>query len=274
MRENKTCPHQGWQQMPTEELDKILQAELEKEHPNEEVVLPILHELEEREKNLTVEKTPEVLEIMEKLSRHETSSKQSIHKRRWLAGIASVAAAACIVVMALPRTVGAESILDVLFRWTSSVFEFVDPDRSESYPNADSDFVTEHPGLQQLYSKVTQMGVTEPVVPMWLPDGFELTELKMSPAPGGDKVYARIGDGRQLITISYRISTSITARFEKEDSAVEVYDYADISHFILENDDNLSVMWTIDGVECSILTDIEKDNVYKIIKSIYRGSLE
>lgn len=274
MRESKTCPNRGWQQMPTKELDQILQAELEKEHPNEEVVLPILQELEEREKNLTAEKTPEVLDIMEKLSKHKTSSKQSIHKRRWITGVVAVAAVACIVVMALPRKVGAESILDVLFRWTSSVFEFFTPEQDAVNPPVDIVFETDHPGLQQLYSKVTEMGVTEQVVPTWLPDGFELTELKMSPLSGGNKAHARFENGRQLITISCRISTNITARFEKEDSAVEVYDYADISHFILQNDDNLSVMWTIDGVECSILTDIEKDNVYKIIKSIYRGSLE
>ena len=67
MRENKTCPNTGWQQMPTEDLDQILQAELEKEHPNEEVVLPILQELKEREKDYPLENTPETLEILEKL---------------------------------------------------------------------------------------------------------------------------------------------------------------------------------------------------------------
>ena len=274
MRENKTCPHQGWQQMPTKELDQILQVELEKEHPNEEVVLPILQELEEREKNLTAEKTPEVLEIMEKLSKHKTSSKQSIHKRRWISGVAAVAAAACIVVMALPQTVGAESILDVLFRWTSSVFEFFTPEQDAVNPPVDIVFETSHPGLKQLYDKVNELGVTEPVVPTWLPEGFELTELKMSPAPSGSKVHARFENGSQLITFSYRVSTNITARFEKEDSAVELYDYADVSHFILENDEKLSVMWTVDGVECLISTDVSKDDVYTIIKSIYRGSLE
>lgn len=274
MRESKTCPNQGWQQMPTKELDRILQAELEKEHPNEEVVLPILQELEEREKNLTAEKTPEVLDIMEKLSKHKTSSKQSIHKRRWITGVAAVAAVACIVVMALPRKVGAESILDVLFRWTSSVFEFFTPEQDAVNPPVDIVFETDHPGLQQLYDKVNELGVTEPVVPMWLPEGFELTELKMAPAPSGNKIFGKFNDGSNDISITYRLSTDITTKFEKEDSFIEVYDYADVSHFVLENNEKLSVMWTVDGVECSILTDIEKDNAYKIIKSIYKRSLE
>ncbi len=273
MRENKTCPEQGWQQMPTAELDQILQAELEKEHPNEEVVLPILQELEEREKNRPVVNTPEVLEILEKMKEHETSSKQSKYRHRWITGIAAVAAVACIIVMALPRTVGAESLFDVLFRWTSSVFEFIDPD--ESYPNANGDFATDNPGLQQLYDEVTGLGVTEPVVPMWLPEGFELAELKVSSAPGGEKVYSKFIDGSSNgVAITYRISANITTSFEKEDSAVEIYDYADVSHFILENDDNLSATWTVDGVKCTIVTDMQKDDVYKVIKSVYRRSLQ
>ena len=274
MRENNTCPDQQWQQMPTEELDQILQAELEKEHPNEEVVLPILRELEDREKDSPVEKTPEVLAILEKLGKHNTSSKQSIHKRRWLAGIAAAAAVFCIVVMAMPRTVGAESIFDMLFRWTSSVFEFFTPEQDASNPPVEIVFETDNPGLQQLYDKVTGLGVTESVVPMWLPEGFALSDLKDSPMPGGSKVFSKFENGSDAILITYRITEETSARFEKEDSAVEVYDYADVSHFILENDENTSVTWTIDGVECSILTDIDREDIYNIIKSIYRRSLK
>lgn len=272
MRENKTCPNTGWQQMPTEKLDQLLQAELEKEHPNEEVVLPILRELEEREKDIPVETTPEVLEILERLSKHNTSSKQSIHKRKWLAGVAAVAAVACIVVMTLPRTVGAESLLDVLFRWTSSIFEFIDPDKS--YPNADSDFTTDNPGLQQLYDKVTELGVTVPVVPMWLPEGFTLSELKEMPMAGGTRVHGEFENGSNSVLITYRISTDISPKVEKEDTGVEVFETGEVSHFIMDNDNNLSIIWAVDGVECSILTDIAQEDVYNLIKSIYRSSLK
>ena len=274
MRENKTCPYQGWQQMPTEELDQILQAELEKEHPNEEVVLPILHELKEREKDIPVENTPEVLEILEKLSKHNTSSKQSIHKRKWLAGIAAAAAVVCIVVMSVSPTARAESLFDILFRWTSSVFEFFTPEQDASNPPVEIVFETDNPGLQQLYDKVTELGVTELVVPMWLPEGYELSELRIFPMPSGNKVSCKFGNGNDSILITYRISVDITTTFEKDETAVEVFEAGDVSHFILENDEHISVTWAVDGVECSIVADIQKDNVYKMIKSIYRRALE
>ena len=275
MREIKTCPDQEWEKLPTEELDQILQAELEKEQPDEKVVLPMLRILEEREKDYPVEKSPEVLAMLEKLNKRNTSSKQSKNKRRWIGGIAALAAVACIVVMALPRTVGAESLFDVLFRWTKSIFEFADPEQTESYPEEDNSFKTDHPGLQQLYDKVTEHGVTDPVVPMWIPEDLELVNLKVAPMrDGGYKVIAVFKGNERAISFSYRISSDVTMKVEKEDTAVEVYDYADVSHFVLENDGNLSVTWTIDGVEGLMNTNIAKEEIYTIIKSIYRRPLK
>ena len=273
MRENKTCPNTGWQQMSTEELDQILQAELEKEHPNEEVVLPILRELEEREKDIPVEKTPEVLEILEKLSKHNTSSKQSIHKRKWLAGIAAAVAVVCIVIMSVAPTVRAESLFDILFRWTSSVFEFFTPEQDASNPPVEIVFETDNPGLQQLYDKVTELGVTELVVPMWLPEGFELSDLKELPMRGGSKVHVEFKSGSNTVLITYRISTDIAGKIEKKDAGVELFEAGEVDHFIVGNNDNISVTWTVDGVECIMNASISKEDIYSIIKSIYRSEL-
>jgi len=259
--------------MSTEALDQILQTELEKEHPHEEVVLPILRELEEREKDIPVEKTPEILAIASKLRKHKTSSKQSIHKRRWLAGIAAAVAIVCIVAMSVVPTAQAESFLDVLFRWTSSVFEFFTPDQDASNPPVEIVFETDNIGLQHLYDKVTELGVTELVVPMWLPEGFVLSEIKETPAASGTRVLGKFEHGSNTVLITYRISTDITGKLEKEKTGVEVFEAGDVSHFIVENDTGLSVTWTVDGVECILNANIPKEDVYTIIKSIYRSEL-
>lgn len=273
MREIKTCPNQRWKQMPAQELDQILQAELRKEHPDQEVVLPILQELEERERDIPVENTPEVLEIREKLTKHNTSSKQSIHKCRWITGIVAAAAVVCLVIMTISPTAQAESFFDVLFRWTSSIFEFIDPDKNQEYPNVDDAFVANNPGLQELYDKVTALGVTEPVVPMWLPEGFVLSKLEETLVAGGRKVHGKFGNGSNTVLITCRISADISPKVEKEETGVERFEFREIGHFIVENNDNLSVTWTIDGVECVINTDLPKEDLYTIIKSIYRSEL-
>lgn len=273
MRENKTCPNRGWQQMSTEELDQILQAELEKEHPNQEVVLPILHELEDREKDVPVENTPEVLEILEKLNKHNTSSKQSIHKRKWVAGIAAAAAVVCIVIISVTPTARAESLFDMLYRWTSSVFEFFTPEQDASNPPVEIVFETDNPGLQQLHDKVTELGVTEPAVPMWLSEGFVLSELQEMPMADGIKVYSNFKNGGNEISITYRISMDISAKVEMKETGVEVFESGGIDHFIMENDDSLSATWVVEGVECVINANVSKEDIYSIIKSIYRSEL-
>lgn len=269
MREINTCPEQNWQQMPTEELDKILQAELTKEEPDAEVVLPILHELEEREKDFPVDETPEILTKLNRFNKHETSSSQS--RRKWVKAIAAIAAVICIIVMAIPRTVGADSIFSALVRWTSGVFEYIDPDKD--YPDTTQDFSTEHEGLQQLYDKVTELGVTEPVVPMWIPEGFELSEMEVISMLDGDKVRGTFKRENALVAITYRVSADIKMKVEKEGSPFEVYDYAGVDHTILKNDNNLSVTWMVQGVECLINTNISRDELYTLIKSIYRSEL-
>jgi len=237
------------------------------------VVLPILHELEDREKDVPVENTPEVLEILEKLNKHNTSSKQSIHKRKWLAGIAAAAAVVCIVIVSVSPTARAESLFDMLYRWTSSVFEFFTPEQDASNPPVDVIFETDNPGLQQLHDKVTGLGITEPVVPMWLPEGFALSDLKDSPAPGGIKVFGEFENGNDIILITYRISSDISPKVEMKETGVEVFESGGIDHFIMENDDSLSATWVVEGVECVINANVSKEDIYSIIKSIYRSEL-
>lgn len=268
-----SSPRRDWAQLSTEQLDALLHAELRKEHPDEGVVLPILKTLKEREKDCPVSLTPEEAEALWE----KYKAPIVIHnrrKRRWVTGIAAAAAVICLVIMTIPRTVGARSVLGALFHWTSSIFEYVDPDQTETRPQTDLAFVTDNPGLQQVYDKMTELGVTEKVVPSWVPDGFELQELKVTSAPSGTRVRAFLKSKDSIITLSYRLTTNTSVlQYEKENTAVEAYEFSEVTHFIMDNDDNLSATWVVSGVECIISTDIKKEEVYKMIRSIYRRDL-
>lgn len=260
--------HTMWSDMTTPELDKLLQQELQKEDPNEEVVLGILGVIQEREANYPNEVTKEMHDAWDGYSR--STARKPRRKRMWLARVAAVAAIG-IVILALPRTVGAESLMDVLFRWTECVFEFFSPEQDATNPPVAYVFQTDNPGLQQVYDKVTELGAKEPVVPMWLPEGFELTELKVMSMADGDKMRAFFYSDDGCITLSYRVSEDILlSKYEKKESGVETYETSKMNHFIMDNGGNLSVTWTVDGVECSINTDLEREDVYKLIDSIYR----
>lgn len=273
MREIKACPSGKWEHMPTEELDRVLQAELRKEYPDENVVLPILREIENRESCKPVENTPELQAIREQLSKHDTYTDPNKRTRAWITSVAAIAAVLCIVVMALPKTVGAESIMEVLYRWTSSVFEFIDPDDEESKPKIDDGFSANNTGLQQLYDKLTELGVSKDVVPTWLPEGFVLTELKEPMFPDGTGAHGKFVNGNVAVLITYRIATDISPQVEKEDLGIEMVDIGGIAHFIVENEGNFSVTWTVEGVACLLNANVAKEELYAILKSIYRSEL-
>lgn len=268
MRENETCRQEDLKQMSTEKLDMRLQAALQEKTPDAEVVLPILKELEEREQDQSTEIMENISVAWEKFKK-KTAPQKPARKRSWIAGVAA-AAVVLLVITAIPQTVGAESIFDVLVQWTKSVFEFLDPEQEESVPQVIEEFATENPGLQQAYDKITELGVTVPVVPMWLPEGFELKELKVTPMPDGQKVYIRFAKCEEFVTLLYWFSTGmVSAKFEKNDTAVEVYEFAEVTHFIIENEGNLTVIWATDNIECSVATNVDKDTVFDMIKSIY-----
>lgn len=273
MTERKPCPGEKWEQMPTEELDRVLQAELRKEHPDENVVLPILRTLELRETGKPEESSPDLHATTEQFSKHDTYTGRNDHRRAWITGIAALAAVACIVVMALPKTVGADSILDVLYRWTSGIFEFIDPDNEESKPKIDGEFSANNPGLYQLHDKLAELGVTKTVVPTWLPEGFVLTELNELLLSGGTRVHGQFQDGSAVILLTYRITADLSPQVEKDDLGIEVFDVGGVAYFIVENESNFSVTWTVEGVECLLNANVAKEELHAIIKSIYRSEL-
>ena len=269
MNRNKLL-HNAWSEMPTSELDRQLQLELQKEEPEEEVVLGIIRVLQEREENCAVEVTKDIQDAWNRYHEKTVKPKKTTRKCKWFIRAAAVAVFG-FVILAIPQTVGAESLLDVFFRWTESVFEFFAPEDEATNPTVEQMFQTEHPGLQQVYDQLSEMGVTEPVVPMWLPEGFELTELKTIPMFESKAVRTIFRSEDNFIILSYRMSADILpSKYEKEVSGVEVYEPLDVCHLIMDNDENILVTWAVDGVECAINTDIEKEEVYKLIDSIYR----
>ena len=100
-----------------------------------------------------------------------------------------------------------------------------------------------------------------------------LSDLKERSMPGGNSIYTNFKNGTNDISITYRISTDISAKVEKEETGIEVFEAGEINHFIMDNDEYLSVTWSVDGVECLLNTNIAKEDLYTIIKSIYRSEL-
>ena len=86
-------------------------------------------------------------------------------------------------------------------------------------------------------------------------------------------MHGEFKNGDNSISITYRISTDITGKVEKEETGIEVFEAGEANHFIIDNDEYFSVTWSVDGAECVMNADILKEDIYTIIKSIYRSEL-
>ena len=156
-------------------------------------------------------------------------------------------------------------------QWTDCVFPF---SKSEDMRQNEYVFETDNPGLQQVYDAVVALGVTHPVVPMWLPEVYELTEIKKASFPFGNKITAMFSDGETSIVLVYSLYLQGEIHYEKISEDAELCEFEDRNHYFVRNKDTYTVMWVSDKAECSITAPLNKDVIIRIVGSIYWRDFE
>lgn len=263
---NNTSLRETLEKLSTSQLDAMLRAELEKEPPDEYAVRLILKVLREREANYPVE-TNEQIDRAWKEYEHKTKPKGTGLGHRFLK-----AAAALIVIgvlmFALPQEVKARSIFDRIAAWTDSIFELFSPGIDKI--QTECVFQTDHPGLQELYNTVTGLGVTVPVVPMWMEDRYVLAKCEVMESPICTKVHAVFLDKDiESVFNIYIYSQNVESEYHKNYPDTEQFEKNGVFHNIFQNEGLWTAVWTKGNVECSIVIDCQEEILHKMIKSIY-----
>lgn len=261
--------------MPTSELDEILNAELRKDIPDADLVRMILRVLEEREKDVPVEITPEIQAAWNRYNQKDQrrAERPAPRARSWVIRTASMAAIICLLICVIPMEAEAESWWERVARWTDSFFEFVSPEEAEE-TEPEYVFQTDNPGLQEVYDAVTELGVTVPVVPMWLPDGAELRECKEIRESGKVGVRACFQASESTIVLKYDMyNTDANFQLQKDDSSVIKYESSGVAFNLTKNNDKWVVAWTKGNNECSVTMKCDESTIYKVIESIHTGEI-
>ena len=273
MRQRKpACLDREMECLSIEQLDELLQKELQKERPDENVVLPILHALRHKELDHPVIVENKDTGAWEEYQKHIIATDRPTRGnwRRRLPKVIAAAAAAAVIVCAIPFVGQANGALDILYRITDSFVEFFRPGGGNTNSAGVYVFETDHPGLQQVYDAVVELGVTDSVVPMWLPEGYVLAELEELPAPGGVRLCAKFIKEEKSIFIQYKIAADASLSLYEKKDGVTFYEVNDQKHLIYENVNNCGAVWALEDVECMISAELETDDLYKMITSIYR----
>lgn len=271
---NNTSLRERLEPMSTAELDALLQAELHREPPDKETLLVLVELLKQREAGNPVQITPEIEEAWTAYRRDMDKLDRKYSRRRrasvWLARAASVAVIVGVLLAALvPQSAQAESFWKRLARWTDSIFEFINPGAEESEPE-EYVFRTDNPGLQQVYDAVVEMGVTEPVVPMWLPEGYELVVCSTDSTPAEKYVWAIFSNEKSKITFKLSVYMyGMPSEYEKDETQVRSIEMHGITYNIMHNNAMWAVVWTKENIEWFFTIDCQEDTLNKILKSIY-----
>lgn len=263
---NNASLRDALEKLSTSQLDAMLRAELEKEPPDEYAVRLILKVLREREADYPVETNAQIDRAWDEYEQKTTPKGIGVSHR--ILKAAAVLLVVGTLLFSLPQEVKAGSIFDRIAAWTDSIFELFSPgaDRIQT----EYVFQTDHPGLQELYDTVTGLGVTVPVVPMWMEEGYVLKECKVVETPICTKVVAifMFGDKEALFSI-YIYSQNVESEYHKNYPDTEQFESDGVFHNIFQNEGLWTAVWTKGNVECSIVIDCQEDILHKMIKSIY-----
>lgn len=181
-----------------------------------------------------------------------------------------------IASLAIP-VAGYDNLLEMIGHWTSEQFTFLTADRADETDliTDDEDSAETDVGAE-LRQVLQEYGVTENVVPTWMPDGFELMgDISVQEYSDFEKIeiFASYSDDNDSCTISIIQSSDLVQgyTYEKASDLPEVYFSGNVKHYIIQNTDTTIAAWYIGKLECSINTSLPKSELKRVIDSIYQG---
>jgi len=271
VEETKYTP-ESLARLPREELRRILTTELHKntEQINDDFVRLLLAELRARGCDPDYTDDDAVEAACEKF-RQDTvpvPKPRKLWYQSWILKVASVILVLGILFFALPAAAKAGNIKDVLGWWSDSVFRVFTP--GEKPVTRSIVFQTDHPGLQEIYDTVTELGITQQIVPQELSEEFELTELKVVQMLDDTFIHTRLTDHHSVILINVIIhNKQATLQHEKTAENISVWDLSGVEHYVISNSAEQIITWVAGNIECTVITDCPEEDVYDFIKSIY-----
>lgn len=272
MREkNVTFRREELEKLSTLELDTLLREELDSDTPERETVLLVLSILEDRDPTDSDNRPAGAEEAWERLLNRPRQADSKMPKlgrkpAKWLGAVAA-AVLVIVLLVTVPQSVGAENIFQIIGRWTRDIFNL--SDGSARQVQDDYVFQTDHEGLQQLYDAVVAQGITEPVVPMWIPEAYVIQEIKIWSMDDKAKLCAQFTENEKYLQIIIEChSTETTNDYTKDDVIIKELEYANVRYYLMKNEDTYKAIWKVGIIECSLVTNDTENTLIRILKSI------
>jgi len=184
--------------------------------------------------------------------------------RKWLRRLGVAAATIAILVgsMFTAQAAGFD-VLGAIARWTESVFSY-----EQTIGSVNTDPMRNSSVDQLKYSLLAQ-GLSQENAPSWLPDRFEITEMKAERNESRCSIHALFSfESEYLIIDISRSSTGDAVCIEKNTEAVETVVVFDKTFYVFQNNSNMAAVWSDGNDSISIYGTISKEELISIVLSI------
>ena len=212
---------------------------------------------------------------------HTKPMQAEARQRRILRRPLLVAAIIVLLIASLTIPVaGYGNLLEMIGSWTADQFTFITTGYRKDSSSDEADVNKEVSSDSQIGAELRQVlqesGITESVVPSWLPDGFKLVgDVSVQEYPNFDRLefFAYYESGDDTCTLSFtKVADSLEGLiYEKTLNSPEIYAVGNVNHYILQNTDSIIAAWYVDDLECSINTTMSESDLKRVIDSIYQG---
>lgn len=183
--------------------------------------------------------------------------------------------AALVIVLMFTLSFGAMAagidVFGAIARWTEDLFGFARYDEDASVDAAlTGDKVA--PVLEPLYKDLVGAGVTEDVLPAFIPEGFIVEEYSCYSFSTEEIFACTLDNEKTKIYLSYTVYNSEMDeddKYHKEAGDPEEYIINGITHYIIDNNGEIKIIWMNSNVECSISGRVSEETLTEIVESIY-----
>lgn len=242
----------------TDEIDETVYMELERlgEALGEKRPAEFAHTAEESWKRFSRVHEEEIAQCCAQAARKKAAAKAG----RYRAAARSVLIAAVAVVLLAGAALAADyaGLWAWVPRWNAAAGRYEPAAQEVS-------------GESPIPAALAELGITEPLYPAKLPEGFVITETHISEEPL--ILFEQYACGEQHISITITpIKGFKNILYQKQGEPVREYQAGTAVHYILSSERNIAAVWYTASYATTISGDVSLEELKKIIDSIYEAS--
>lgn len=193
---------------------------------------------------------------------------------RWL-GRMFILAAALVIILTISAYAAGYDLWGAIAQWGHDTFTFA----SESDPateNVDKSFPSNQAEYSSLQEALDAYGVTTPLAPTWIPDGFSLDEVVVAEGSldGSMRFQAFYVNEDKYLSI-YVLTMHDNAgidhsMWEKDNAHAIEIEISGTTFYLIENDEDPVLVWQDGSFEGCIYGDVTSEILISMAKSIYK----